>query len=379
MNPLGSMAPFAALLLVSCTLVGCGGDSTSPPPCSPTCPQPIAETLYATTLNQVLALAVDATTGTLTQSAAVDGSNDAPGIAPAPSGDFLYLSDFGNNAVDVFSIAPTTGALAAVSGGPFTAGNPPGGGSLIVDPAGKFLFVIQINDDSVAVFSLDGTTGVPTLVTGSPFPTGTIPSEAAVDPSSKFLYVSNSYDPQGAISAYTIASSGALTPVAGSPFATQASGGPSSLVVHPSGKFLYVGLAGTVNANHVIAGFAINGASGALTPLAGSPFAAGMDPLHIALDPAGKFLYAANIQDNTISAFAINASSGVLTKVAGSPFVTASSLDGVQVDQTGTLLFAASSDEISTFRINASTGALSHIISLQIAGGAQLLTTVQNK
>lgn len=380
MKPCRSVALFGAPLLVSCSLLGCGGDFTSPPPCSATCPQPKPEFLYATALNQVLAFTVDPTTGTLTQSATVAGPNDPGGMAVDPSSDFLYVSDFGNtgsSAVDAFSIAPTTGALAAVNGSPFAAGNALGG--LAIDPAGKSLYVTQINDDSVVALSRNGTTGVLTSVTGSPFPASTGPAGAAVDPSGKFLYVSDYNDSQGAISAYAIGPSGALTPVAGSPFPTQASGGPSSLVAHPSGKFLYVGLAGTVNANHVIAAFSIDGTSGALTPLAGSPFPAGMDPLHITLDPAGKFLFAANVQDDTISGFTINDSNGALTQVAGSPFATASSLAGIVVDRAGTFLYAASTIGITTFSINSSTGTLGNVTTLKTADAPQFLAIVQTK
>jgi 6-phosphogluconolactonase len=372
----------SALLLGACTLVACGGGSPSPARCTSTCPQAVPEALYATTLNQVVAFAVDPTTGALTQSATAAGPNDPGGVAAAPSGDFLYVSDFGNtgsNAVDAFAIAPTTNALAAVNGSPFAAGSALGGGGVAIDPAGKFLYVTQENQDSVVAFSVDGTTGVLTPVTGSPFPASTGPGEAAVDPSGKFLYVSDYDDAQGAVSAYTIDAGGALTPVAGSPFPTQASGGPAALVVHPGGKFLYVGLAGTANANHVIAAFSIDGASGGLTPLAGSPFPAGMDPLYLALDPAGRFLYAADVQDDTISAFAVDASSGVPTKVAGSPFIAPSPLADIVVDLGGAFLFAASGSEITTFGIDSATGALSNLASLQIAGGGQLLAVARAK
>src|SRR5262249_44333261 len=57
---------------------------------------------------------------------------------------------------------------------------------------------------------------------GSPFPAGSTPRSAAVDPSGKFLYVANfAFPAPGNVSGYTInSSSGALTAIPGSPFAT---------------------------------------------------------------------------------------------------------------------------------------------------------------
>ena len=61
------------------------------------------------------------------------------------------------------------------------------------------------------------------------------------------------------------------------------------------------------------------GANGALTPLAGSPFTAGIDPLSVAVDPLGRFVYVANRTSDNVSAYRIDAN-GVLTPVPGSPF-----------------------------------------------------------
>ena len=100
----------------------------------------------------------------------------------------------------------------------------------------------------------------------------------ALDPTGKFAYVSNQ---GGSVSAYSIRADGSLTPVPGSPFA--AGSGPFSVVVDPTGKFVYVA---NVSGNNVSA-YSI-GANGALTPVAGSPFERGKTPYSVALDPTGK-------------------------------------------------------------------------------------------
>jgi 6-phosphogluconolactonase len=53
--------------------------------------------------------------------------------------------------------------------------------------------------------------------------------------------------------------------------------------------------------------------------LSGSPFASSQ-PSSIAVDPTGKFAYVANSVTNTVSAFAIAPTSGALTPISGSPF-----------------------------------------------------------
>jgi len=92
------------------------------------------------------------------------------------------------------------------------------------------------------------------------------------------------------------------------------------VVVDPSGRFAYV-----ANANsNTISGYTIDASSGALTPLPGSPFAAGTFLASVAVDPSGRFAYVANNGSNTISGYTIDASTGVLTPLPGSPFAAGS-------------------------------------------------------
>ena len=56
--------------------------------------------------------------------------------------------------------------------------------------------------------------------------------------------------------------------------------------------------------------------------LAASPFAAGLQPSAVAIDPTGIFAYVANSGDGTISAYSIDPQSGALSAIVGSPFAT---------------------------------------------------------
>jgi 6-phosphogluconolactonase (cycloisomerase 2 family) len=127
-----------------------------------------------------------------------------------------------------------------------------------------------------------------------------------VDPSGKFAYVVNSQS--NSVSAFTIdLASGALTEVAGSPFA--AGTGPNSLTVDQSSKFVFV----TNASGNNVSAYTI-GSTGALTPVAGSPFAAGSSPNSVKVDPTGKFAYVVNLgtPSQSISEYAIDPASGRL-------------------------------------------------------------------
>ena len=120
------------------------------------------------------------------------------------------------------------------------------------------------------------------------------------------------------VSGYTIdPSTGALTAIAGSPF--DAASEPSSVAVDPSGKFAYVANEVSGSTGNVL-GYMINPSTGALTAIAGSPFAAGFAPFSVAVDPSGRFAYVANVNSGNVSGYTIDPSTGALTAITGSPF-----------------------------------------------------------
>jgi 6-phosphogluconolactonase len=82
------------------------------------------------------------------------------------------------------------------------------------------------------------------------------------------------------VSAYTIGSNAALTPIV-SPLA--AGGGPISVAVDSTCKFAYVANFGSKN----VSAYSM-GSNGALTPVPGSPFAAEDVPFSVAVDPRNQ-------------------------------------------------------------------------------------------
>ncbi|MCX5823506.1 MAG: beta-propeller fold lactonase family protein, partial [Deltaproteobacteria bacterium] len=102
--------------------------------------------------------------------------------------------------------------------------------------------------------------------------------------------------------------------------------------------------------------YTINVTTGALT--AGTAVAAGTNPASVAVDPSGKFVYAANGGSNNISVYTINTTTGALT--AGTTVAAGTSPDSIAVDPSGKFAYAANwdSNNISVYTINAATGAL---------------------
>jgi 6-phosphogluconolactonase (cycloisomerase 2 family) len=140
-------------------------------------------------------------------------------------------------------------------------------------------------------------------------------------------------------------------------------------VVDSTGSFVYVGLLTTGQ----IAAFSIVPSTGALTPIPGSPFAEGNSP--IALATVNNFLYVANSVDGTIAGYSINPTNGVLTPLANSPFA----IHGgpLAITPFGAYLYTAGSGGLLAFSINPQTGALTQVGSPISYAGATVLTFVQ--
>ena len=192
-----------------------------------------------------------------------------------------------------------------------------------------------------------------------------------MDPTGKFLYASNDNDPVDSISAFTIEPSGALTPVPNSPFAiTGPTGGTSEpFGIVDTGSFVYT----TLSTNQVAA-FSVNSATGALTSVPGSPFAAGIIPSFLVV--ANNFLYVQH-QDGSISGYSIDSSSGALTPLAASPFVGLNA-GTLATDPSGKYLYLGTFDGVQGYNIDSTTGALTQgAANFGEGAGVLWLTTVQ--
>jgi 6-phosphogluconolactonase (cycloisomerase 2 family) len=118
--------------------------------------------------NTVSGFVIDQTTGFLTPAL---GSPYATGATPnkmafTPDSKFVYVSNTNGNQVTGYSIDPTTGALAPVPGAGATIAHRPW--SVTVHPSGNYLYTTNI-EGTVNAFAINTSTGALAQISGSPF------------------------------------------------------------------------------------------------------------------------------------------------------------------------------------------------------------------
>ncbi len=387
----------AVVLLTSC---GGGGSNGSPTPPAR------AELLYVTTTDvsgatittQLASFKVDTATGALSATGSSTASDFLLGLAVDPAAKFLYASDLNPPAtfIDTFSVTPATGApvpasallldqicvFCPVPSAPGTLALAPGGRTLYYASSTPFLGTGVVQGIGALRVSSDGSLSV---VSGSPFPADLIPFTVVVHPSGKFAYTANVGPITGlavsvlSISCYLVdPMTGALNPIAGSPFPVSTASNASfqSLVIHPSGKYLYLTTGSAANG---VLGWRVDPASGSLTPLSGSPFVPGAIAGGGAFDPTGRFFYSGG-NGGTISAFSTDPASGALAMVSSSSVLAGASFSAPVVDTSGKFLFVGDGPHksIVSFRLDSQTGGLSVVGSPTSIGGVPGMLAITN-
>ncbi|MGH9599227.1 MAG: hypothetical protein ACRD27_05150 [Terracidiphilus sp.] len=136
-----------------------------------------------------------------------------------------------------------------------------------------------------------------------------VPTGVNVLASGAYVYVS-AYDSSvtptvGYIFGFSVGTGGVLTPLSGSPYAAGTQ--PSSVASDPTSSYLYA----TDYAKGDVLGYST--ASGVLSRLSGSPFLAGNQPTAIAIDPSFPYMYVTNSLDANVTGYSM--SNGELTSV----------------------------------------------------------------
>jgi 6-phosphogluconolactonase (cycloisomerase 2 family) len=199
----------------------------------------------------------------------------------------------------------------------------------------------------------------------------TVPTAVAVLPNNNAVFASvydqSSYNPGGTVTSsvhpgwvfsYATDSGGALTADAASPF--QAGVKPSGVAVDPTSRFVYV----TDYASNQLIGYGVTHNT-ALSFLISGPYKTGAEPSAVVVDPRGKFIYVSNALDSTVSAYAIDLATGIPSAVIN---VTGSQVNSSDTQPTalavdpalGRFVYTANylGNSISGFRLNPTTGAL---------------------
>lgn len=163
----------------------------------------------------------------------------------------------------------------------------------------------------------------------------------ATSSGAQFVYATNSGD--NTVSVYSMGASGALTPISGSPFA--AGNNPYSVAIHPNGKFLYLANMFSHSEAYDI------GKDGGLTLIPGSDADGGAS---FAVEPRGKFVYLAEGIANSVSAYGLGRN-GALTPLGPNYFFfTGDYASAVTVGPTSEFVYVtnAGTDNLSVFRID---------------------------
>jgi hypothetical protein len=223
-----------------------------------------------------------------------------------------------------------SGALTPLPGVPLD----PYAGALAFSPNGKLLAAADhygptpAGGNTVSVFSV-GSSGALTPVSGSPFTVGAQPTSVSFSPGGGLLAVTAA----GKLYMFSVGSSGSLTPVSGSPFSIAA----SQVLFSPAS-----GLLATVEVNTGVTMYSVT-PTGALTKVTGSPFKAfGAAASAVAFGPNGSLLAQSNFSGG-VTIYSVS-STGVLTAVGSGPFDPSFQTNAVAFSPDGSTVAATKND-----------------------------------
>ena len=270
----------------------------------------------------IVAYAIDAKTGALKQLNAQSAGGGGPcHVVVDRSGKVVMAANYGTGSCTSIPIKPdgSLGEPASVhqhKGKSINPGNQQGphAHSINVDKANKFAFCADLGIDKIMVYRLDANTGKltpndpPAFVT----PPGTGPRHFAFHPDGKTAYINGEINMTLIVCDYDEAK-GVLTQkqiISTLPKdETRKKGSTAEVVVHPSGKFVYVSNRDPYNS---IAIFSIDSKTGELKAV-GHEARGVKTPRNFAIEPTGRIMLVANQSGKSVISFHINQETGELS------------------------------------------------------------------
>ena len=239
---------------------------------------PSGKFLYVMQNGSLLAYSINSSTGNLTQSSSTSGQQFGAeqSFVIAPPGSFAYQvnTQRGYYNVYVYSVSPTDGSVTVVQ----STLEPLGfGATFYTDPKGLALYQLtnpggEGDCPMVAISQINSANGM--LTSEGQFSADCIPASMSFNPTDTFAYVSSAPSgapsPDGIYAATVDATTGNLTEVSGSPFAS-GSGARFGGVEPSQGEFLMEVQGGeSPGTNEVVQVYAINSGTGALSQVSGA-------------------------------------------------------------------------------------------------------------
>ncbi len=318
--------------------------------------------------DKIASFAIDSGTGQLTPKASVSAAGGPSVLAISPDRRTLYAGYRTVPAMTSFRIDPATGGLTPLG----TVAQAHAPTFLAADRTGKYLLAAYYQGGGTAVYRIgeDGAVGAPShdwLATAEGA------HAIATDPSNRFAFVPHiarlqdnvmepprdNPGPNMILQFKFDAQTGRLEP--NSPFRIDpAEGvGPRHYCFHPTLDLVYF----SNEQGCSVTAYRLDRATGALasaqtitTLPAGQTARNTCSQIH--LTASGRFLYVANRGHNSIAGFAVDAATGHLTPAGHVP--TEAVPSAFAVDPDGKYLFAAgtASGRLASYRIDGQTGAL---------------------
>jgi 6-phosphogluconolactonase len=275
-------------------------------------------------------------------------------LARSAERDTLVAVDEATGMAVALAVDTKTGGLTPV--GRLAAGGAQPTGAA-VDGSGKYLLAAHPGAGSVSVLAITPDGGLGTIGT---FAAGAGAAAVALHPANQVAFVANQR--ASTLSQYTFnTGTGILTPKAGPPLALPGGSGPTRIVCHPSGRWVYVlDEASDAISVHVFDEDvkALSTMSSQIVPTLpeGAPRAKSR-PVDLALGRGGRFLYATNRGPDDVATFAVGADGSL--KLVGHEPSGGHGPGALAVDPSGAFLVVANqvSKALAVLRLDPSTGA----------------------
>jgi 6-phosphogluconolactonase (cycloisomerase 2 family) len=262
-------------------------------------------------------------------------AQDGPqSIATDSAGTMAAVANNWAKTISIYRINGATGALTAIGTPVATANLHPRS----IAMAGSLVFVAVtdfVNDNKLLTFRVDTTVPSVTLTDTRTLPAGG-GYASSVDVNGQGTMVVATVAGPSTLSLYTVDhAASALVEVPTSP--TVVLTNPRTARFNPAGTFLF-----TANiSSDTVSVFGVTPA-GVVTEQTGSPYpTGGTTATGLAIDALGARLYVANKDSNNVSAFAIDATTGALTAAAGSPFLAGVGPESLSVDRSTSLVLVS--------------------------------------
>lgn len=322
-----------ALVAALPTLVGCSGFFPKLPSGGGGGGGSTGNYVYVANANRNSISGFSIGTGTLTKvaSSPLTLGYSPTALAITPSNNFLYVA--GPSSINAYTIN-ANGSLSTPSGGASVAIATVV--SLDVSPDGNWLFGLDAIQQVLDLYAIDKTNGALAIKGTIAYPIGTgatwVPRMVRVSPDASLVFAA--LGTAGDV-VFTFNTSTGQTVYSQLLNTTNVSS-DNALAIDSTATHLFIARSGV---GPGVAVYSI-GTTGQLTPITGSPFAAGTQTYSLVLRSGGANLYAANRADSTISGYTVGTNSA-LTQLTGSPYASGKQVTALGVDSTGKYLLAA--------------------------------------